>query len=505
MKLLVAVAVALFVCVTATTKGGRQVINPVVTTAAGKLRGSVLESRLGKTIYSFRGVRFAQPPVGNLRFKPPAPLQSWEGILNATKDGFDCPQQEGEEYPLPSSEDCLFLNVYTTKLPTTQSHPNRSVVVFFHFGGWLGASGHSSIFGPQYLLDQDVVLVTSNYRLGALGFLSTGDEVLPGNYALKDQVAVLKWVQQNIAAFGGDPTSVTAAGYSAGAHSVILHMLSPMSQGLFHRAISMSGSVTSNWAIQRDPLTLAKRQAALFNCSTDNSSSIYECLMQIDPMRLATSYRGLLEWGWDPLVQYAPVVEPASSGEERFLTADPTTLLQAGQYSQMPLFMGMTKDEFSWRSTQVLANESWYEDMNNDYERIYPIAFMYERNTPRSRYITNELRKFYLNNEPIVNTTYNGLGLIYADALVCFGSDRESKLISSTNREPVYYYKFSYQGRYSFVYNPGTMTPYGVAHHDDLIYVFNISILFPSFQPGDQEIKTVERMTKLWANFIQTG
>ncbi|CAG2058795.1 unnamed protein product [Timema podura] len=402
------------------------------------------------------------------------------------------------------------------QLPTTQSHPNRSVVVFFHFGGWLGASGHSSIFGPQYLLDQDVVLVTSNYRLGALGewlvrerhqtgFLSTGDEVLPGNYALKDQVAVLKWVQQNIAAFGGDPTSVTAAGYSAGAHSVILHMLSPMSRGLFHRAISMSGSVTSNWAIQRDPLTLAKRQAALFNCSTDNSSSIYECLMQIDPMRLATSYRGLLEWGWDPLVQYAPVVEPASSGEERFLTADPTTLLQAGQYSQMPLFMGMTKDEFSWRSTQILANESWYEDMNNDYERIYPIAFMYERNTPRSRYITNELRKFYLNNEPIVNTTYNGLGLIYADALVCFGSDRESKLISSTNREPVYYYKFSYQGRYSFVYNPGTMTPYGVAHHDDLIYVFNISILFPSFQPGDQEIKTVERMTKLWANFIQTG
>lgn len=158
----------------------------------------------------------------------PVPIEKWENVLNATLDGPSCPQPTTD----PISEDCLILNIYSTKLPKTSSdNPKRPVIVYFHSGGFYSVSSVSFWTGPQYFMDQDIVLVTVNYRLGSLGFLSTGDKESPGNYGLKDQVEALKFVKNNIAAFGGDPNSVTIAGYSAGAFSVTLHLLSPLSQG----------------------------------------------------------------------------------------------------------------------------------------------------------------------------------------------------------------------------------------------------------------------------------
>ncbi|XP_063229237.1 juvenile hormone esterase-like isoform X1 [Bacillus rossius redtenbacheri] len=430
---------------------------PVVRTAQGRLKGSVMQSRLGRNIYAFRGVRFAEPPLGELRFK----------------------------------------------LPDEGTHRKMSVMVFFHPGAFYGFTGHSAMFGPQYLMDQDIVLVTCNYRLGALGFLSMGDSVLPGNYAMKDQVAVLRWVRQNIGAFGGDPDSVTIAGYSAGARSVMLHMVSPMSQGLFHCAIAMSGSALT-YSQNVDPAPTARKLARYFNCSAETSESIRRCLGRQDAQDLASALNIYREFAWDPIVVFLPVVEMANPAEEQFLTANALELFLAGNFSQVPFITGMTEDELAWKSLQILANSNWTEEVNNDYEQVYPISFLYERETQRSRFITNELRRFYLNNMDLENTTYNGLGLIYSDALVGYGVHTSSKVLPARSSKPVYYYKFTYPGRYSFVHLDGTTQPFGIVHHDDLIYLFHISLLFPLLKENDPEILMVERLTKLWANFIQT-
>ncbi|KRT82519.1 hydrolase, partial [Oryctes borbonicus] len=130
------------------------------------------------------------------------------------------------------------------------------------------------MFGPQYLLDEDIVLVTANYRLGALGYLSTGTKEAPGNNGFKDQVVVLKWIRDHIKAFGGDPAMVTLSGYSAGAVSATLHMISPMSQGLFHRVIAMSASGLGQGIMSTSRYDLAQKQARLVNCSDDSPATI---------------------------------------------------------------------------------------------------------------------------------------------------------------------------------------------------------------------------------------
>ncbi|KAL1132550.1 hypothetical protein AAG570_010503 [Ranatra chinensis] len=129
------------------------------------------------------------------------------------------------------SEDCLHVNVYTKEVKGEHDYFLRPVIVFFHSGGWFSGTNRSDWLGPDYLLDEDILLVTVNYRLGPLGFLSTNDEHAVGNYGMKDQVLALKWVKHNISAFGGNPNNVTISGYSAGSISVMLHMLSPMSNG----------------------------------------------------------------------------------------------------------------------------------------------------------------------------------------------------------------------------------------------------------------------------------
>ncbi|XP_047107794.1 esterase E4-like [Schistocerca piceifrons] len=480
----------------------------VVETRLGKLRGSVITSRKGRPIYSFRGVRFAKPPIGNLRFQAPQALDPWTGVVNATEDGNACLQPYASTSIAPASEDCLFLNVYTTQLPCSDcEHPNRSVLFFIHPGGWYEFSAISKVLGPQYLLDQDIVLVTANYRLGALGLMSTGDGVLKGNYAMKDQVAALRWVNENIDAFGGNPSSVTIAGYSVGGASVFFHMLSPMTRGLFQRAISMSASIDTMWDIDRDPVVRARKHAELVGCPTGTSQQIADCMREKTAEEIAYSIDGLAEWGYDPILIYYPVIEPdLNDGSERYLDQEPYPQLLSGNFTKVPWMTGYTKDEFSWKALSVVENSTWANDMYENFETVAPISFMYERGTERSRNISRELKAFYLNNQPITNNSLDGLGKLYADSIICFGEDRAAKIISGISDFPVYFYRFSYQGRYSFVYYPNTTTPYGVVHHDELIYLFYLSALdFPFFQESDPEIQTLERLTTMWANFVKTG
>ncbi|XP_049801202.1 juvenile hormone esterase-like [Schistocerca nitens] len=473
---------------------------PIASTPLGQVLGSTLTTLDGKNFSAFRGIRYAKAPVADFRFKPPSPVDAWDGILNATVDGPWCPQAEKPN----GSEDCLFLNVYTSQLPDKRDSPKKPVLIFFHPGAFYSMRATSDLFGPEYLMDEDIVLLTANYRLGALGFLSTGDSIMPGNYGLKDQVEVLRWVQKNIAAFGGDPENVTICGYSAGSYSVLLHMLSTMSKGLFHRAIAMSGGVQS--VVLHDPLGQAKKQAQLLNCPDNSSKEIYNCLKEKDAQEIADSITGFYEFVYDPILIYKATIEKDyGNGAERFLTEDPTKQFLSGNFTHVPLMTGSTKDDFSWKALQVLANDSAAEEMTEHYEKIYPISFLYERNTESSHTISKNLRSFYLHDHPIANKTRNELGELYADSITIFPVHRSARILSKINTFPVYYYQFTYQGRYSWVDAPGTTTPYGVVHHDDLIYLFYISTLFPFFNKDDPEYVTVKRMTKMWSNFAKSG
>lgn len=205
------------------------------------------------------------------------PKKPWNGTYDATEDGPICVQFTRD--PSEMSEDCLHLNVYTRNVSPAK---RRAVIVYLHAGGYYESSSQSkTVAGAEHIMDRDIVFVTINYRLGILGFLSTGTKEAPGNNGLKDQVQALKWVRENIDKFGGDPNAVTIMGYSAGGMSITLHLVSPMSQGLFHRAIIMSGSAISQWEIPTHQMDLAKKQVRLLNCSDQSVESIMDCLRKV--------------------------------------------------------------------------------------------------------------------------------------------------------------------------------------------------------------------------------
>ncbi|KAJ4446924.1 hypothetical protein ANN_13625 [Periplaneta americana] len=214
----------------------------IIVLKQGRLRGHRLTSRKGREIFAFQGIPYAKPPVGELRFRPPQLPEPWNGTLDATKDGSECIQGDffNPEADIKGQEDCLYLNVYTPQEPGTGSS-DLDVMFWIHGGGWLSGSGGIDQFGPQYLLDKNVVLVSINYRLGALGLSWISKHwrfLCPGNNGMKDQVAALRWVRDNIAKFGGNPNSVTVFGESAGGASAHYLMLSPASSDVA-RAVAL--------------------------------------------------------------------------------------------------------------------------------------------------------------------------------------------------------------------------------------------------------------------------
>ncbi|XP_046469037.2 carboxylic ester hydrolase-like isoform X2 [Neodiprion pinetum] len=202
---------------------------PEVTFSQGNLRGKIMTTTHGRKVSAFLGIPYAQPPVGNKRFANPVPAGGWKGIRNATADGNMCPQLSNIDYvSFVGDEDCLNLNVYTPQISNRKNSSLFPVMAYVFGGRFMTGSIKSSVYSPAYLLNQDVVLVTFNYRLGVLGFLSTGDEVASGNWGLKDQVLALEWVQRNIRHFHGDPDRVTLFGHSSGSACVHLLTLSKL-------------------------------------------------------------------------------------------------------------------------------------------------------------------------------------------------------------------------------------------------------------------------------------
>uniref|UniRef100_A0A0C9RZ46 Carboxylic ester hydrolase n=1 Tax=Fopius arisanus TaxID=64838 RepID=A0A0C9RZ46_9HYME len=314
---------------------------PEVITRTGVISGTSIITRRGRGVFAFRGIPYAKAPIGALRFRSPEPAEPWDGIFRANEDPVPCPQVS-DDGDIIGNEDCLKLSVYTPRIDLADLLP---VMVFIHGGAFVRGDISSSSLAPDFLLDHDIILVAMQYRLTALGFISTGDEVAPGNFGLKDQLLALRWVQENIENFGGDPGRVTLFGQSAGSVSVNLHVLSSQSRGLFHQFIGQSGSALCPWAFE-DSTTYKDYSFSLgrnLGCPTTTSKELIDCLRNVDVGMLINDYNGFDDFRKETAITWIPTREPP--GNDAFLTDLPINLILDGNLADLPNISGVVKNE----------------------------------------------------------------------------------------------------------------------------------------------------------------
>ncbi|MFI2765318.1 carboxylesterase/lipase family protein [Streptomyces echinatus] len=307
-----------------TAHGGHRT---VVRTHDGLVRGTAHDG-----YRTFAGIPYAAPPVGRLRWAPPHPAVPWPGVRDATRPASACPQPAGEVPGTSTDEDCLHLNV-TTPDDAQPAHP-RPVIVWLHGGGLTTGAG-SSYDAHRMATRGDVVVVTADYRLGALGFLAHRGLPGSGTFGLADQQAALRWVRARIGAFGGDPRNVTLAGESAGGYSVCAQLVSPAAAGLFDRAIIQSGPCTGRpdrpFAPSSVPLATARATgaglAARAGCGF--AHDVMACLRRVAVPRL------LAAQDTDQQPAYATPLLPA----------DPAAAIAAGHFHHVPVLIGSNHDE----------------------------------------------------------------------------------------------------------------------------------------------------------------
>ncbi|XP_045770164.1 esterase E4-like isoform X2 [Maniola jurtina] len=469
------------------TCGGRMVDSPIATVEEGQLQGKLVHSPSGKAFYSFQGIPYAKPPIGSLRFRAPQPPEPWEGIRDATTEGNSSAQLDylaNNQYL--GDENCLFLNVYT---PTLDGE-FLPVMVYVHGGGFRWGSSSTYYFGGDYLVEKDVVIVTINYRCGPLGFLSLNTPEVPGNAGMKDMVQALRWVKQNIQNFGGNSRNLTIFGESAGGVSVSLLTASPMSKDLISKAIIQSGTALCSWGMQNNPLENARVLASELGCESKDLHEILEYLS-------TTPVRDIVEAAerMNPTqafvtgkTLFGPVVEKEFAGVEAFLTEAFISVLTSGRVADVPIMIGSNALEFT------------YDPLSDDLLSFVPPELNIETNTPESLAIVEGIKQLYFKEDPTVDK-YK----LLSDFLINIGTHRYVQYLLNVTNKPVYYYKFGYVGELNIskdIFKSVSLNY--AAHFDELGYLFKNEPT-KDVEPTPQDVKTRERMLRLWTNFAKTG
>ncbi|XP_042856871.1 pyrethroid hydrolase Ces2a-like, partial [Penaeus japonicus] len=437
------------------------------------------------------------PPVGKLRFEDPVAAGAWEGVRNGSLPPPACPQ------PLPTAEtqkeDCLYLNVYTPR-PYQSDLP---VMVWFLPGGFV--YGSMGLYRPEYLLRNEVILVVVQARIGILGFLSTEDSELPGNLGLKDQTLALQWVQSNIHDLGGDPDKVTIFGQNSGSTYVHYHILSPMSKGLFKRAIMQSGSALCPWAVREDHKMYANQLGRLLSCpqisenvEAMNSADLVNCLRKIPVEQLNTVLLKL---------PTPYVMTPRVDGE--FLPAHPATLVREGRYTPVDIISGKTRDEGSL-NFRTFLQDGMIDFLISNYSTFVPYFMGLNTWDDNIDFIGRLIFHKYMGPVEFDMSKAGAMIKLLGDAFfnIC---DRD--VIGNHARDgafgkQVFAYELQHRGQYTFtdLYmgpTPSWILPY-VGHMDDLQYLFDFSNLNISLsKPEDFFVSRI--MVDLWTNFAATG
>ncbi|XP_072177978.1 carboxylesterase 5A-like [Diadema setosum] len=453
-----------------------------------------------KPVFSFRGIYYAEPPVGMRRFMPPVTKRLPPGDYDATKHGPLCPQdlvKTTEVFPQTfptndSSENCLHLDIYTPSLDPTAK---LAVMVFYHGGAFTNGGG-GFYDGTAFAAIQDVVLVAANYRLGALGFLSTGDEAAFGNYGLLDQQMVLQWVHNHIAGFGGDPKRVTIFGESAGAVAVALHLQSSFSQGFFHRAISQSGVAHSPIMMSQQPLHVAKRLAERLQCPTSSSRAIVECLRSKSPEEILAVN---MEAPDIPAMPFSPVVDGL------FIDEDPVVALMRGHFNPQPqLLLGVNNHEGGFNN---LAHRLSGDVFKHFSAKAFRLMLQYEFN----KFMPGDMSEIIEGVEHLYGgrqgvTDESALQIlteVLGDCVYLVPAVTLADVFTGVGGK-VYFYE--YQHRLSYSPAPEWVK---ADHGDEEALVFGSPFLEED-RLGQMSFTTDERALSLslmtyWANFAKTG
>ncbi|XP_026666922.1 acylcarnitine hydrolase-like isoform X2 [Ceratina calcarata] len=449
----------------------------VVQTKSGPVQGAILKTVWNSIEYSsFKGIPFAAPPIGDLRFRPPVAPEPWDHVRDAVEEASQCPQLDNNG-AYNGNEDCLYLSVFTPKTKFDDKSALKPVMSWIYGGTFLKGCANSSEFGPDFFIEQDVVVVTSNYRLGALGFLYLDHPHAAGNAGMKDQLAVLKWIRENIAKFGGDPNRVTIFGQSAGSSSVSLHVLSDESKGLFHQAICQSGtSLSYLYKSREDSLTVSNALATKLGFLSLDKEQLIKSFLHADPKDLVEQTSKL-----PMIVSFAPIRDNSYNDEPPFLSECPVTKVATGNYNKVPMIMGFTHDEL------LLFTEKPYEILNKSekyLKELYPI-------------LPPSLKHPY----ETVKQAAVGLSAIGMKAQVDFAQ----KMFTHENGDnPIYYYQLSYVSNYAEHKSYGIPVS-GVAHQDDVGYIFNVEWLHAPTDPKHPFNQFRHKLVTMWANFAKYG
>ncbi|XP_072492071.1 cocaine esterase-like isoform X2 [Notamacropus eugenii] len=458
------------------------------TTESGQIQGTQISIKgIDKVVNVFLGIPFAKPPLGALRFSPPQPPDSWSNVRNATAHPPMCLQDVVTlekmlkliKMNIPvsaNSEDCLYLNIY---VPVHVKDGARlPVMVWIHGGGFI-FEGASMYDGSILSASQNVVVVTIQYRLGVLGFFSTGDEHAPGNWGYLDQVAALRWVQKNIAHFGGDPDLVTIFGESAGGISVSSHVLSPMSKGLFHRAIMESGVAICPGLISSSSERVVNAVANLSACDSHNSASMVQCLRNKSEDEILA------------ITKHIKIIPGVVDGQ--FLPKHPEELLAAGEFHRVPSIIGINNNEFGWFIPLEMDIPQFKE--KTDKENIQSFLREFLDLSPELGHLGTE--EYFRDTEDFGEYQAQFQEMM-EDLMFVIPALKVAKYQHSPS-SPVYFYEFQHRPNILKDLVPDLVK---ADHGDELGFVFGA----PFVAEATEEEKVLShRMMNYWANFARHG
>lgn len=481
-----------------------------VATDNGKVEG-FREEILDKTVDIFYGIPFAKPPVGNLRFKHPVPIDPWRGTLNATRRPNACVQGFDRVFGnfsgssmwnpnTPVSEDCLYLNVWVPRSRDGETVGNKAVMVWVYGGGFYSGSSALDVYDAKILaVENDVIVVSMQYRVGALGYLAMGHKDAQGNAGMYDQLLALDWVQRNIHHFGGDAHRVTLFGESAGSVSVSMHLLSPLSQGKFARAIMESGSALSAWATisRKEAMRRALKLATLMGCDQGDVGDIIACL-RTKPATMFTNFEFQVSFGIFQF-PFVPIVDGT------FLTETPTSALQSSNFKKAPLLLGSNKNEGAWFLIYQYVEHFSFSDSlisRKQFMFIMDSLFHYYPQYPQKMNIFGKqaVAFQYTHWQDPNNKVMNRVNLdqVVGDYHLVCGVNDFAEAYARANLD-VYYYYFTHRSSQNLW--PKWM---GVMHADEINYVFG-EPLNPKFKYHKQERELSRKIMKYWTNFAKTG
>lgn len=471
--------------------------NPVLSLKNGQIRGELVTVRdTDRKVKQFLGIPFAQPPLGPLRLAAPLEAQPWDGEKDCTKQPFMCIQDPQimanvtktmamDITPSDISEDCLYLNVYTPE--SAAQEDQLPVLVWIHGGGLtVGAASHYD--GSSLAAYENLVVVIIQYRLGILGFLSTGDEHAQGNWGFLDQLMALRWVQDNIDMFGGDPQSVTIAGESAGGISASILSLSPLAKGLFQKAIFQSGVATLGSYTTHHPLTNAKIIANMTGCARTTTEEMVSCIKAMSKAQLVDAAK-------KSQIYLGAVVDGV------FLTNSAEELLRNQEVMKIPVMLGITNHEFGWILPQAFGPPGWEQGMKK--EAVMAVMNMFN---PTGASAANSLiAEEYLQNAQSPEDVRDRFTEVIGDLLMTLPVVGVAGFLSDA-AVPVYLYEFAYRAELFKETRPSFVK---ADHADDVGFVFGACFWDGSIKVIGNYTKDEENLCRTmmtyWANFARSG